>query len=110
MDNGEADHAFTAQGITYNTGQRHRIPHQVIPIRNSKASQLSTEDLARLGMTLSKVGFGDKKSKPADNTDNLALIVGKCLLRPASEIRSPICCTTCSKSEMMIAWLVSLSS
>ncbi|EYB33875.1 hypothetical protein FG05_11895 [Fusarium graminearum] len=79
--NGEADWAFTTQGIAYTAGQRHRSSNQVIQIRDVQASQFCIKDLATLDTTVSITG--DKELEPTDR-----IVVGECLLRPASDMLS----------------------
>ncbi|CAF3590945.1 unnamed protein product [Fusarium graminearum] len=75
--NGEADWAFTTQGIAYTAGQRHRSSNQVIQIRDVQASQFCIKDLATLDTTVSITG--DKELEPTDRIEKLALVVGESL-------------------------------
>ncbi|CAF3482569.1 unnamed protein product [Fusarium graminearum] len=83
--NGEADWAFTTQGIAYTAGQRHRSSNQVIQIRDVQASQFCIKDLATLDTTVSITG--DKELEPTDRincqtfffSEKLALVVGESL-------------------------------
>ncbi|KAM0353959.1 hypothetical protein ACHAP4_008213 [Fusarium culmorum] len=88
MDNNEADWAFTAQGIAYNTGQQNRRSYQVLQIRNVQGSQFCIQNLAELDTTVKLTGFSDEELEPTDRIEKLALVVGEYLLRPASDMLS----------------------